>query len=107
MSKTLRGFFWLAAGVFFVWQNVAMYLWLRQNQGVGPGLGHMWSALTTDWLLLLILTDACMFSALALGWFYTDMRQRGIPSPRRHGLLIAAIALGSPVLLIYLANRKP
>ena len=102
MSKALRGVLWFVAGLFFVWQNVAMYLWLQQEQG----FGHMWTALTSDWLLLLILTDACIFSALALAWFYHDMRRRGMPAARRNGLFAAALALGSPVLLIYVATRE-
>jgi hypothetical protein len=106
MPSAFRAACWLTAGIFFVWQNAAMYLWLRQHQTVGSGLAHMWQSLSADWLLLLILTDACIFSALALAWFYADMRKRGFTVARQSGLLLAALAIGSPVMLIYLASRK-
>ena len=101
-----RVLFWLVAGVFFVWQNMATYLWLGKNGTFSAAVAHLWQTMTADWMLLLILSDACIFSALALAWFYGDMRGRGYNRARSSALLLAALAIGSPVLLLYLALEK-
>jgi hypothetical protein len=96
-----------AAAAFFVWENVAAALWLRAHGTLAAGLSHAWAALRDDWLVLLVFTDACVFALCALVWLARDLRSGGAAPGRRALWLAAAVVLGSPVLLVYLARRTP
>lgn len=103
MSK--QGRFVLVSGalVFFVWANIAMTMWLRQHSSLTQAIAHFRTSMFADWLLFLMLTDAAVFTMLALGWLARDMRRRRLPWVSWWGWMGATILLGCPGLLLYLA----
>ena len=86
-------------------QGTAHAFWLRAPGGVAAGLGHAWAALRQDWLVLLVLSDACVFSLCALVWLWRDLARERTGRSARTLWFAAALLLGSPVLLVYLARR--
>ena len=94
-----------AAALFFLWEHVALALWLRAHGGLAAGLTHAWATLRQDWLVLLVLTDACVFSACALVWLWRDLGRHVAARSARARWIAAALIWGSPTLLVYLARR--
>ena len=101
----LRFVLWSAAALFFLWENLAMFLWIRASGGLGPAFAHAWGALRADWMVALVLTDAGVFSLCALTWLWRDLRRRGASVRTRTLWFGGAVLLGSPAFLGYLANR--
>jgi|GEM_PF-3274707 len=95
----------IAALLFFMWANVAVTLWLAQHGTFQQAFDHFIMTLFTDWMLLLILTDAGVFTLMALVWLGRDMRRRGIPAAQWWAWMGVTILLGCPGLLLYLARR--
>jgi hypothetical protein len=93
------------AATLFIWFNVAFFLWLGQGDTLAARLTHAWHAASSDWLGAATVSDAGIFVALALVWFWRDARARLWTRRRRIGWIVATIVFGSPVLLVYLAFR--
>jgi hypothetical protein len=93
----------MAAALFFVWLNVATVMWLRDAGSLSEAVGHLWTAVRADWMLVAILTDAGVFVLLGLAWLWRNAGERGWSRPRRLAWLAAVVAVGSPALLLYLA----
>ena len=93
------------AATLFAWFNVAFFLWLRQGDTLAARLTHAWHGASSDWLVAATLSDAGIFVALALVWFWCDARARLWTRRRRIGWIVATIVCGSPTLLVYLAFR--
>jgi hypothetical protein len=91
--------------LFFIWEQVAMALWLREAGGPLPGLTHAWGALREDWLVLLVLTDGGVFATCALVWLWRDLRRQGASCGARTLWFAGAVIFGCPALLGYLAER--
>ena len=96
MRRTLL---WGAAALFFVWEHVAVVLWLRASGGPPAALAHAWRALRADWFVVLVLTDAGVFTICALAWLWCDLRRRATPRLGRTLWFGAAVVFGSPALL--------
>lgn len=107
MPLYLRHMLRISAVLFFVWSNIATGLWLRQHGTLARGFAHFRATLQANWLLLLILTDAAVFTLCALLWLARDLRQRHLPPARRWAWITVTIVLGCPGLLLYLAARPP
>jgi uncharacterized membrane protein YczE len=91
--------------LFFVWSNIAVTLWLRQHGSVARGFAHFAATLRADWMLLLILTDAAIFTLAVIIWLWQDLKQRQLSSVYRWIWLGLTIILGCPGLFLYLAAR--
>ena len=107
MGTKPRIILWAAAALFFVWEHVALLLWLRAAGGLGPALDHAWAALRADWLVFLVLTDAGAFTLCALAWLWRDLGRHGASRRARALWFGGAVLFGSPSLLGYLAARRP
>ena len=92
-----------AAVILFAWLTIATILWLRDAGSLSEALVHLWTSARADWMLVAILTDAGVFVLLSLVWLWHDAKARDWSPPRRLAWIAAVVALGSPVLLLYLA----
>ncbi len=95
----------ILAGAIFAWFNVGFVLWLKGGDSLTARFAHAWQAASSDWLVVIILSDALVFVVFVLAWLWRDARARMLTTRRRIGWVVATVALGSPALLVYLAYR--
>lgn len=95
----------IAAVVIFLWFNLATYWWVNSFESVGAAITLTWNAITTNWMILIIIGDSAVFLLMIFVWLLKDARQRGWVGYKRWGWIAAILALGSPALLIYLISR--
>ncbi|HYC31334.1 MAG TPA: hypothetical protein VEB59_03545 [Gemmatimonadales bacterium] len=93
------------AALFLGWELVATVLWLGQTGGIGEGFAHLWQALRSDWMALIVVSDHLLVAGTVLIGLWLDTRRLGWRLARRLLLAVAFVALGSPALLAYLAWR--
>ena len=60
---------------------------------------------TSDWMLLLVVTDMLVFTAAAFVWVAFDLRARGAAWGHTVAWLVPMLFLGSAILFVYLARR--
>jgi hypothetical protein len=84
----------MAAALFFAWLTVAGILGLHDAGSLSGALGHLWTSVRADWMLVAILTDAGVFALLGLVWLWRSARDRGLSKLRRLGWLVVPRALG-------------
>ncbi len=105
MQVTIRRALIVFALLFLGWELFAAVQWLRQTGGIGPGFGHLWQALRSDWMALIVVSDHVVIAATVLVGLWFDATRLGWHLTRRVLLILAFVALGSPTLLAYLAWR--
>ncbi len=97
---------WAGAVAFGLWELFAVIQWLEAGRGLERAFSYTWSRLRVDWLLLILVTDHLVIAGAVLLWAWADARDRGWPARARFLWVIAFIALGTPALLGYLAERE-
>lgn len=81
--------------------NYGFIKWLQS----GHQLIDVWQALTQDWLLLISVTDACLFTLLAFIWLIKDMKRRNYSLQKKALIIFAVLLTGTSAFFIYLAFR--
>jgi hypothetical protein len=105
MTRALRGALIVLAILFLGWELVGAVQWLREADGVGAGFAHLWQALRSDWMALIVVSDHLVIAGAVLLGLWLDAGRLGWPLGRRLLLSLAFVALGSPALLAYVAWR--
>lgn len=101
----MRPLFYFGAALMLAWIITAGILWVGPQGDPNAAFWHFWASLMSDWMLILILTDMAVFTALAFVWVALDLRGRGATAGTIVGWLVPMLLLGSAVLLFYLARR--
>lgn len=96
-----RPLLYLAAALFFFYEQYAFYQWMQQHGTVSAGLAHAWSTLRADPMVFMAWNDMGVFTVIVLIWLARDLRARGA------SLLWwpATLLFGCPPLLVYLARH--
>lgn len=97
-----RPLLYLAAALFFVYEQVAFYQWMQMHGTVSAGLSHAWATLRADPMVFMAWNDMGVFTALVLVWLARDLRTHG----RSPLWWPATLIFGCPPLLIYLGRRE-
>lgn len=95
----------LAAVGMFLWIITGTVLWLGEHGNPYAAFTHFWTALQSDWMLLVVATDMLMFTVAAFVWVAIDLHAHRAPATRILGWLVPMLFLGSAVLFLYLARR--
>ena len=98
--------YFAAALLFYIWESIVAFHWVRQFDSLSAACSHMVHAMTQDSMAFLIMQDAGVFSVLAVSWMVVDMRARGVNTRQRFGWLLLIVLVGSPALLVYLGRRS-
>jgi hypothetical protein len=93
----------VAAALFFAYEQVAFYTWIQANGTVSAGLAHAWMTLRQDPMVFMAWNDMGVFTACVLVWLARDIRM----TKRAFAWWPATLIFGCPPLLVYLALRKP
>jgi hypothetical protein len=103
-----RALLWAGAIAFFLWEAYAATRWIVEGGGFENPVSLTWDRVRHDWFLLILVTDHAVIAGTALIWILIDARRlRGWSVAECVAYAIAYIALGSPALLGYLAERRP
>ena len=92
---------YLAAALFFAYEQVAAWQWMQQHGSVAAGLAHAWSTLRADPMVFMAWNDMGVFTAIVLVWLARDLRANG----RSWIWWPATLIFGCPPLLVYLARN--
>ena len=90
---------------FRTWEAYGAFRWVVDAGGPGEAARQFWAFLRADWMVLLVVTDHLLLAGIALVLLWVDATRRAWTLAHRTLLALAFIALGSPVLLGYLAWR--
>ena len=93
------------ACTFLAWEAFGAIQWVLAAGGVGPAAREFWARLTSDWMLIVVVTDHLLLAGIVLVLMWVDAGRIGWAVSRRFLLVAAFVALGSPVVLWYLAWR--
>ena len=102
----MRLFLWAGAIGFGVWELTGALLWIHDAGSVGTAAAQTWDRLSSDWFLLIVVTDHLVIAGVALLWVLSDSARRGWSVGKRLALVAVFIGLGTPALLGYLAQRR-
>jgi hypothetical protein len=91
--------------LFLAWEAYGALRWVVDAGGLGAAASRFRDSLTHDWMLLVVVTDHLMLAGLVLVLMWLDTARAGWQSSRRLLLVAAFVALGSPIVLGYLAWR--
>lgn len=103
--RTLSAALLTLAAAFLAWELYGAVRWVRSAGGLGNAFDHLWQAITSDWMALIVVTDHLLIAGVVLVALWLDALRCGWPVARRLLLAAAFVALGSPALLAYLAWR--
>ena len=103
--RTLRIGLLTLACAFLAWEAFGALQWVLEAGGVGPAAREFWARLTSDWMLVIVVTDHLLLAGIVLVMMWVDAGRIGWAASRRLLLVAAFVALGSPVVLWYLARR--
>lgn len=104
-ERTLRGALVAFALLFLAWEAYGALRWITDAGGLGDAARQFWTHLTGDWMLLLVVTDHLVLAGAVLVLMWLDAIRAGWDLARRLLLAAAFVALGSPIVLLYLAWR--
>jgi hypothetical protein len=93
------------AALFLTWEIFAVTRWIRQAGGIGSGFRHLWVALRSDWMALIVVSDHLVIAGTVLVLLLLDAANQGWRMSRLILLVVGFIGLGSPTLLLYIAWR--
>jgi uncharacterized ion transporter superfamily protein YfcC len=96
---------WCAAFAFLVFEVAAAARWITDAGGLRMAGRHFSHALTSDWMLIIVVADHLLIGlvVLIIGW--KDAAAREMNPLTRLSWVASFIALGSPTLIVYLARR--
>jgi len=105
MRRTIVALLCLASLLFLSWEAYAAIRWVAGAGGLAPGFGHFWTALRSDWMAQIVVSDHLVIAGTVLAALWLDAARMGWEVWRRLTLALAFIALGTPALLTYIAWR--
>lgn len=105
MRHGFRAALVVLAIAFLAWEAYGAFRWVVDAGGLAEAAAQLWVRLRADWMLLLVITDHLLLAGLALVLLWVDATRRAWTLAHRTLLALAFIALGSPVVLGYLAWR--
>ena len=79
--------------------------WLAAYDSTGAAVAASCRAIASNWMLVVMLTDAFLLFVMIFVWLARDARSRGWVGLRRWAWIAAVMSLGCPALLLYLAFR--
>ena len=103
--STLRAGLLGLACAFLAWEAFGAVRWVEEAGGLGSAAGHFRTRLLSDWMLMIFITDHLLLAGIVLVLMWVDTGRMGWVVSRRVFLSAAFVALGSPVVLWYLAWR--
>jgi hypothetical protein len=102
-----RVLLWVGALAFLAWELTAALHWVGPELAVGTAVRQTWAHVESDWFLKILVADHIVIAGTVLVWVWIDAGRRGWSVGARLAWTVAYIALGSPALLGYLAERRP
>jgi hypothetical protein len=96
-----KAFLILSGITMFCFINYGFIQWLNS----GHTFIDVLKTLTQDWLLLITVVDACLFTLLCFIWLFADMKKRGFSSLKKAFIFLSVIFTGISAFFIYLAFR--
>ena len=105
MRQEIRGALVGIAIAFLAWEAYGAFRWAVDAGGLGAAARQFWEGLRGDWMLLIVITDHLLLAGIALVILWGDAARQAWTPAHRALLAVAFIALGSPVVLGYLAWR--
>lgn len=96
---------WVGAFAFAAWELGSVILWVRAAGSLAAARDLTWDRLRSDWYLLIVVTDHLVIAGILLLWIWVDMGRRRWSLAPRLAWLVVIIALGTPGVLAYLAER--
>ena len=105
MRQRIRGALVVLAIAFLAWEAYGAVRWVADAGGVGAAARQFWVRLRDDWMLLIVVSDHLLLAGIALVILWMDATRQAWTLAQRVLLALAFIALGSPVVLGYLAWR--
>ncbi|HEX6643518.1 MAG TPA: hypothetical protein VF037_02515 [Gemmatimonadales bacterium] len=106
VRPSLRYLLLSLAALFLAWEILGTIGWLEQAGTLGDGLAKLVEPLRRDRMQQVVTSDFLLIGAVVLVLLWLDAARRGWALPKRAALALGFIALGSPVLLTYLALRS-
>jgi len=101
----MRGILVVAAVVMLAWIMTGTVLWFAEHGAPTAAFQHFWTALRSDWMLIVLVTDLLVFTTGAFIWVAFDLRGRGASGPGITAWLALMLVFGSAAFLFYLARR--
>lgn len=105
MRQGIRGALVGIAIAFLAWEAYGAFRSVIDAGGPGAAARHFWAGLRDDWMMLIVITDHLLLAGIALVILWVDAARQAWTLAHRALLAVAFIALGSPVVLGYLAWR--
>ena len=105
MRRTGVALLCLAALLFLSWEAYAAIRWVAEAGGLAPAFRHFWTALRSDWMAQIVVSDHLVIAGMVLIGLWLDAARIGWEVWQRLTLALAFIALGTPALLTYMAWR--
>ena len=94
-----------AAAVLLAWFTLRTSRWLSSYDSVAAAVTDSWQTVTSNGMLVVMLSDAFLLFLLIFVWLARDARSRGWVGLKRWLWIVAVMSLGCPALLLYLAFR--
>ena len=92
---------YLAAALFFAFEQWSFYQWITAHGTVSAGLAHAWASLRADPMVFMAWNDMGVFTLIVLIWLARDLRA----NHRSRWWWPATLLFGCPPLLVYLARH--
>jgi drug/metabolite transporter (DMT)-like permease len=106
MTKTTQRTLAVAASAVilsaFIWGTSR---WLAAYDSISAAVADSCRTIASDWMLVVMLTDAFLLFLMIFVWLAADARSRGWLGVKRWAWIAAVMSLGCPALLLYLAFR--
>jgi hypothetical protein len=101
MSRAL----WAGALAFAGGELAGVLRWVAAAGSLDAAAGRTWAGVRSDWFLQIVVIDHLAIAGAALLWVWADAGRRGWSVQQRLAWVAAFVALGTPALLGYLAER--
>jgi hypothetical protein len=105
MRRTVVELLCTVALLFVFWEAYATIRWVVEAGTLAWAFDHFWSALQSDWMAKIVVSDHLFIAGTVLVALWFDAARMDWGVWRRLTLALAFIALGTPALLTYIAWR--
>lgn len=105
MRRTVVTLLCTVALLFLLWEAYAAIRWVAEAGTLAWAFDHFWSALQSDWMAKIVVSDHLFIAGTVLVALWSDAERIDWGVWRRLALALAFIALGTPALLTYIAWR--